>query len=282
VTTGTLARARVATLVAVGPPERLIEAARVLAEADQAGSLRCVLIPTEAGVALDVDATDDLATVEGVPPEYLNNAIAALRLSSLPTVIWWRGGRPDRLDGAALLADRVVLDAEEPGPLWTRATRLFSRTAITDLRWARLTRWRGVLAHLFDVPQVRAAAASFTRLSLEGRDPAQCALLGGWLDASLGWEGRVAIERRDGGSRAGLAAVRLHGADGDVDLRLLTSGACISSEARAGGAVVASRVVSAGDQRLPALISEELRLRSRDLAFERALSRVPDLGVRPA
>jgi glucose-6-phosphate dehydrogenase assembly protein OpcA len=274
------ARARVATLVVVGPPERLMEAARVIDELDEAGSLRCILIPTEPGATLDLEPSEHRATVQGVPPAYLNNAIAALRLSSLPTVVWWRGGPPDRLEGAASLADRVVLDAEHTDPLWARATALFSRTALTDMRWARLTRWRAILAHLFDLPQVQRVAASFDRLWIAGTDPARCALLGGWLDASLGWDGGVSIEQGHTDSTAGLAAVRLQGPAGEIELRLLTNGVCIASEARAGATLLASRVVSAGGRSLPALLSQELRLRSRDVAFEQALSRVATLAPR--
>jgi hypothetical protein len=39
---------------------------------------------------------------------------------------------------------------------------------------------------------------------------------------------------------------------------------------------VASRVLSLGSQTLGALMTEELRVRSRDLAFERALERALD------
>ena len=53
--------------------------------------------------------------------DYLNNAVAALRLSSLPTAVWWRGGNPEMLEGVANLADRMILDAEEPADVWARA-----------------------------------------------------------------------------------------------------------------------------------------------------------------
>ena len=96
-----------------------------------------------------------MVSIGGLRPEYVNNAIAGVRLSSLPTVVWWRGGRPEGLDGVATLADRVVLDAEDPWPLWARTPPLFEHTAFTDMRWARLTRWRAAMAHFFDLPEVR-------------------------------------------------------------------------------------------------------------------------------
>jgi hypothetical protein len=51
---------------------------------------------------------------------------------------------------------------------------------------------------------------------------------------------------------------------------------CLSAEGRIGGEVMASRVLSLGSQTLSSLMAEELRVRSRDLAFERALERALD------
>ena len=53
--------------------------------------------------------------------------------------------------GLASLADRVILDADDPWPVWSRIPPLFEQTAFTDLRWAGLTRWRAALAHFFDL-----------------------------------------------------------------------------------------------------------------------------------
>ena len=94
-------------------------------------------------------------------PQFLNNAVAALRLSSLPTLVWWRGGSVDALEGVAELADRVVLDDDQPEATWARAVTLFEDSAFSDLRWARLTEWRALMAHFFDIPEVLAAAEIF-------------------------------------------------------------------------------------------------------------------------
>ena len=266
----TTARARTATLVTVGPPARLAEAAEVLSAVDQAGSLRHVLLST-AGSVPAAPALQDVTTVADLRPEFLDNALAALRLSSLPTVIWWRGGPPGTLQGVAALADRVILDVEDPLPLWPAVRALAGRTAVTDIRWARLTRWRAVMALMFDVPEVREASDGFDRLALSGTDAAQCRLFAGWLDASLGWKGRVAVSIEDDGGAAPLARVRLGGGEVEVRLELLENRVCLATEARRGSRTLAARVVSLGDPALPAVLSEELRIRSRDAAFERAL-----------
>jgi glucose-6-phosphate dehydrogenase assembly protein OpcA len=263
--------ARTATVVVVGPAAALIEAAQVLGREQEAGARRVVLISADPGPAPRIDAQPDVVSIDAVRPEYIDNAVAAARLSSLPTLVWWRGGRPDRLDAIAALADRVLLDAPDPWPLWTRARTLFEHTAVTDIRWTRLTRWRASMAHFFDIPQVRAAAAGFSRLTVRGHDPAQCALFAGWLDSSLGWEGRVPGElaAADG---APMSDVTVAGGNGSLSLRLLPNGVCMETRAELDGQTLAASVMSMSDQRLPALLSEELRVRSRDLAFEQALA----------
>lgn len=272
-------RAHTATLVVVGAGDRLTEAVRVLEAIDQAGSVRRVLISTDTGAAPPVVGDEEVVAIAGLKPEHVNNAIAAQRLSSLPTVVWWRGGEPARLDAVAELADRVVLDGEDPLPLWDRVLSLVERTAISDVRWARLTRWRAVMAHFFDLPQVRGAAPDFTDLHVTGVDRASCTLFAGWLDASLGWHGRVAVELVAPSAGPSMAAVRLAGPHAEIVIQLLPHTTCLETRARIGDHQIATRVVSLGDQRLPALLSEELRVRSRDLAFEGALAAATELGL---
>lgn len=260
-------RARSATVVIVGPPPRLEEAAAVLG-GDEAGSLRVVLIST-AATAVSVAGQPDIVSIGGLRPEHVNNAIGGVRLSSLPTVVWWRGGVAEGLDGVARLADRVVLDAEDPWPLWTRTPSLFEATAFTDLRWTRLTRWRSAMAHFFDLPQVIEMAALFSSLTIRGSDEAQCALFVGWLDGSLGWKGRVRTQFLSGA--APMESVVLSGSGGELALQRLPNQTCLDTQARLPTHVLASRVISLGDQQLRTLMAEELRVRSRDLPFERAL-----------
>src|SRR5688572_21096795 len=265
-TAGTLTRT--ATLVVLGASSRLTEAARILHNGDHASALRVVLISTASDPAPDVPSDLDLVAIGGLRPEYVNNAIAGVRLSSLPTVVWWRGGRPEALDGVGTLADRVVLDAEEPGLLWARLSSLFEQTAFTDLRWTRLTRWRAAMAHFFDLPQVRQAASAFEHLTICGSDHYQCGLFAGWLDSSLGWKRRI-VPRVQSGD-APLESVSLGGGGAELELKLLP-GDCLDAQVRLAAHTLASRVVSLGDQSLHTLMSEELRVRSRDLAFERAV-----------
>ena len=104
-------------------------------------------------------------------------------------------------------------------------------------------------------------------------DGAVAALFAGWLDAAFGWRGRVVPELTEAASGAPLESVRLEGESCRIELRLLPNSTCLSTEGHVTSTQIASRVISLGDQTLPALVAEELRVRARDIAFERAVQR---------
>lgn len=287
-------RALTATIVVVGPRERLAAAADAL-DALTTG-VRTILISDGDHASPAVRVSGRAVAIEGLRPAYLNNAVAALRLSSLPTLVWWRGGAPDTLDGLGELADRLVLDAEDPLPVWARAATLFEKTAVSDLRWTRLTRWRALMAHFFDIPEVRASAPRFRRVQIEGSDPHMARLFAGWLSSSLDSSagsfekdsfGKNSFEKKtsgmsidllpDAAGGAPIARVRLGEGEQELSLSLASSGTCIETAMRVQGHTEASRIVSLGNQGLAPLIGEELRIRSRDPAFERALARAGGL-----
>ena len=57
-----------------------------------------------------------------------------------------------------------------------------------------------------------------------------------------------------------------------IELCILPNSTCLSTEGKVGSDLVASRVVSLGNQTLSTLLAEELRVRARDIAFERAVT----------
>jgi glucose-6-phosphate dehydrogenase assembly protein OpcA len=261
---------RIATVVVVGERERLAEGAAALERAGDAAAVLTILISTGHDPAPAMRHEEHAIVLEGLQPQFVNNAVAALRLSSLPTAVWWRGGDPERLEGLAALADRVVLDAEDPDAVWAAAVTQFERSAFSDLRWTRLTRWRALMANFFDIPDVRSSV--FTHLQIEGSDAHAARLFGGWMRASLGWGDRLAIEHH---SIAGhpIRAIRLVGAGGELMLQLAGGGTCVEAAAHVADHADAVRTVALGDQSLAAVIAEELRVRARDHAFEHALMR---------
>ncbi len=263
--------ARTATLVIAGDAERLVEAANALDELTDIG-VRAVLISYGANPVPSVRVSHHAVALEGLRAEYLNNAVAALRLSSLPTLVWWRGGSAPTLEGLAKLADRLVLDAPDPTEAWAQVPALADKTAVSDLRWARLTRWRALMAHFFDLPDILAAASRLRTLRIEGADPHAARLFAGWIASSLRWPAGHSYEFREQAGAAPIESVSLGDGPQELSLRLASTRACVETKARVAGADAASRIVSLGDQGLATLIGEELRIRARDLAFERALA----------
>lgn len=264
-------RALTATVVAVGPHERLTEAAEALRQVGEHTGVRAILISHGSNPSPPVQVAGNSIALVGLKPEYVDNAVAALRLSSLPTLVWWRGGESRMLDRLVDLAERIVLDEEAPEAGWQRALGLLDRAAFSDMRWARLTRWRALMAHFFDLPAVREAAPSFASLRILGADRAAAGLLAAWLRTSLGWQDAARIDVQDSATGAPLESVHLSDDVLELTLRLARSRRCVESSAMLKGRPTVSRIVALGDQRPEALLAEELRVRARDAAFERAL-----------
>ena len=269
--------ALIATVIVIGGRARVDEAAAALDRIEDAG-VRAVLISAGTKTSAVPEESGTTIRIDGLSPRYVDNAVAWLRLSSLPAVVWWRGGTAEALDRIAHLADRLVLDTEPADEMWPQAPALFDRTALTDLRWTRLTRWRAALAHLFDLPQVRADVRAFRRLEIDAADRASARLFAGWLRACLGWNGEVAIQIRDaqGRTRAPFSRVRLTGNGPALTLHVDGDSTCLQAEVdEAGGA----RIVPLGDDSLSSRIGEELGVRARDAAFERALVAAMETGA---
>ena len=257
-----------ATVVAVGPRDRLVDAAAALKAHAQGGGIRAILIATGDRTIPLVRVTSTEIALEELRMAFINNAVAALRLPSLPALVWWRGGDPGQTEGLARLADRLVLDAEDPQPLWARVEMLVRDAPVSDLRWTALTRWRALMAHFFDMPGVPAAAARFTRLRVAGRDAASARLFAGWLAASTkAPDLEVVIHPSDG---AGIDEVTFGNGREELSLRRLRGSTCVEARARLEQRE-AFRTASLGQQSLAELLAEELRVRSRDLAFEAAV-----------
>jgi len=269
------ARSLVATIVIVGDRERLAAAADALEQLGEGAGVRVILISEGEHTAPMARVTENAIAIDGLAPRFLNNAVAALRLSSLPALVWWRGGSLDNLPDLTKLADRVILDAADPEPGWRQAARLVERTALSDLRWAQLTRWRSAVAHLFDLPQVRQAMKTFHSLTIEAGDPHAARLYAGWLQSSLGWNADVsiAISAADTPSKGAVATplerVRLEGAGASITAQRNTRDCLIAA---VDGLDSSTRVVPLGDGTLSSLIGEEIGIRTRDVAFERALA----------
>jgi glucose-6-phosphate dehydrogenase assembly protein OpcA len=270
--------ALIATVIVIGDRARVDEAAGALDALRDRAAVRRVLISEGTSTKASADEQDTTIRIDDLSPQYVDNAVAWLRLSSLPAVVWWRGGPADTLDRLAHLADRLVLDTDPADAMWTRAPALFDETALTDLRWAALTCWRAALAHLVDLPHVRDALPSMRRLEIAGPDRASSRLFAGWLRSSLQGIATldVSLDEAPAHSGAPLTHVRLSGGGPGLTLDVPKDHACL--EASVDGASGA-RMVPLGDRSLASRFVEDIGVRTRDAAFEKALVAAMEIGA---
>ena len=136
----------------------------------------------------------------------LPSAALPLLVSDLSTFLWWRDvpRTNDKVFGSLLrAADRLVIDSaefEDTERDLLEINKLFGggwgSIGISDLNWARLTFWRGLLADFYDVPAYHAWLDDIdsVRLDYVGPEQApetiapQALLISGWLASRLGWE----------------------------------------------------------------------------------------------
>ncbi|MGH9409563.1 MAG: OpcA/G6PD domain-containing protein, partial [Vicinamibacterales bacterium] len=122
------------------------------------------------------------------------------------------------------------------------------------------------------------AAPAIARLSIDAADGPSARLFAGWLRSRLKWQSGVAIEIHPTAPAADgkpIERVQLAGGDLSITLQVRSTRTCI--EAIVSGVEASSRVVPCGDSTLAALLSEELAVRTRDLAFEQALASAREL-----
>lgn len=111
--------------------------------------------------------------------------VAPLLVADLPVFLRWRGLPPfgeEPLEQLLDVVDRLIVDSTEwpglPAPYEGLAT-IFDRVAVSDIAWARTSRWRRQLATLWP------GIAGVRTIRVEGTE-AQAHLLAGWLRSRLG------------------------------------------------------------------------------------------------
>ena len=186
-------------------PQQWVEAAEdVLAGlAERHPSRTIVLVPEpdaddgiEASVEVDCYPVgeDRKVSMETIRLRLCGNRVQApasvvepLLLPDLPAFLRWRGLPPfgERpFEQLVDTVDRLIVDSTEwpglPEP-YARLAEIFDRTAVSDIAWARTSRWRPHLATLWP------GIAEVSRMKVTGTE-AQAHLLAGWLRSRLGRE----------------------------------------------------------------------------------------------
>jgi hypothetical protein len=176
--------------------------------------------------------------------------VEPLLIFDLPVFLRWRGLPPfgsSELEQLVEVTDRLIVDstewAELPEP-YAELARLFDHAAVSDIAWARTSRWRAHLASFW--PEIATVRTIRVRATA-----AQAQLLRGWLSSRLGHP--VALEHE--------LAERLEGVALDGDPVALPP----------------------GDPPSPSdLLSDELDNYDRDRVYEQAATKAAELGRGPA
>lgn len=136
----------------------------------------------------------------------LPSAALPLLMPDLATFLWWRNAPhlSDKvLDKLLRATDRLVIDSLEfANPLsdLSETNKLFGakeydHVGVSDLNWARLTFWRGLLADFYDVAAYRTCLDGVDSVDIDYVAPEpegvsvapQALLFAGWLASRLGW-----------------------------------------------------------------------------------------------
>jgi glucose-6-phosphate dehydrogenase assembly protein OpcA len=160
---------------------------------DATVALECYAVP---GVEREVCSEVIDLRLRGTRAKAPASIVEPLLISDLPVFLRWRGEPPwgaQELDQLIGVVDRLIVDSTEwddvPHP-YRYLDDLFDRAAVSDIAWARTSRWRTLLASLWpdlaDVGTVRVHGTT-----------AQAYLLVGWLRSRLGRDD-IALEHVEG------------------------------------------------------------------------------------
>jgi glucose-6-phosphate dehydrogenase assembly protein OpcA len=147
----------------------------------------------------------------------LPSAALPLLVPDLSTFLWWRNAPQVAnkvFDTLLRATDRLVIDSAEfddPERNLLETNKLygheqFNHVGVSDLNWARLTLWRGLLADFYDVLPYQSSLETIDSAQIDYVAPEhystsvapQALLIAGWLASRLGWKlGEQPAETRD-------------------------------------------------------------------------------------
>jgi glucose-6-phosphate dehydrogenase assembly protein OpcA len=204
----------------------------------------------------------------------LPSVVLPLVAPGLPVILWSRSARLFEMPpfGAiARMAAKVVVDSAgfaDP----KRALRLLAETAssgvlLGDLAWTRLTRWREMLARLFENRKYLAKLAriSSVRVVYDGEFATAAWYMGAWIAGALADAGVTARLVVEAGPQAAPLSVELAGGEFHVALARREDRLVITVDA----AQNCTNLPQPSDY---LLMREELGIVRRDAVFERALA----------
>ncbi len=249
----------------------------------------------------------------------LPSAALPLLVSDMPTFLWWRSvvdSSQKVFRNLLHASDRLIVDSAEfaqPVAELMAINKIFEKdhetsVGISDLNWARLTSWRGLLADFYDVAEYRTALEEIDNVAISYVPPHQQAnaiapqalLMAGWLASRLQWtmldkpatreDERMVFEFS--GERGQTVTVELHATEeaaikpgrlARVELQSQADGSGfkversadlqrVLTEARLGTNVDRGRVLPVRNRSTAQLLSREMEILCNDQIYQEALA----------
>ncbi len=283
--TGSMALSRVLTLVVVVEESDAEEAIETANDASRQHPSRIIVVVTsnrrgaarlDGQIRLGGDAGASEVVVlrlYGPLASQGRAVVTPLLLADSPIVAWWPVEAPKKPaeDPIGAMAQRRVTDASRSrGAPRAVLKRLADNYAAgdTDLAWARVTLWRGLIAAALDQPPYEKVTAATV---VAAPDSPSGDLLAGWLAVRLRCP--VSLARSRPGT--GIISIRLERASGTVDLVRPQDGntAILSQPGQP------DRTIALPHRGDPECLADELRRLDPDEVYQDALTRgLPDVS----
>jgi glucose-6-phosphate dehydrogenase assembly protein OpcA len=282
---GAIALGRVLTLVVVNAHDVNEDAIRATNEASGEHPMRVIVVHTYPGgegsrldaeirVGSDAGASDVVVLhASGGTAEDPASLVQPLLLPDAPVVTWWPDCSetdPAQNPLGALAQLRIVDSFDVDQPFATLAALSDGyEDGDTNLAWARITRWRAQLASVLDQPPYD----PITRAEVTYRNLTTSTLLmAGWLGHYLGVD--VALRHSDDDIAGNLRSVRLHRADGVIELERTAADTAILSQPDQPDQIVPLTI-----RNRYSVLSEELRSLAVDPVYATVLNEgVPEIA----
>ncbi len=201
---------------------------------------------------------------KGEPADAIDTLVMPLLLPDAPIVVWWTGEPPTEpsKDPLGAMAQRRITDVTASAdPLTTLRSLAPGYTpGDTDLAWARVTLWRGLLAATLDEPPHEPITG--VRVTGAHRRPSVY-ILAAWLADSLGVPVEIGVEES-----TAVTGIDLQRARGPITLRRRPGGsvAILSRPGRI------DQRINLPERTLADCLTEELRRLDADETYGRVLT----------
>ncbi len=266
-----------AIVIRFRPEERRTLAARVFAQCWMPFGHRQQICCEQIEITAADTSVPDLAAV-----------VLPLTVPDLPVVLWCRSPRLFHLPAfpqMANIAQKVVLDSDAfgdtAGILKEISEALAGGRLLADLSWTRLTRWRELIAQIFENRAQLANLPGVSELRISScskSPPVEAFYMAAWLMDGLEKIGAHLRPRFD--SAPGVASGELNRvdllADGNDSIASISLVEGHAAEVRVGGLVNRAVLPRPTDY---ALMREELSIPGRDAVFERTLAAAARLAA---